>query len=288
MEAIGDKIWALDASNARIIDLTVNYNFRSSDIIKVTYIGTRIKALDGSTLASFNNRIVKNTIYFVYDVPGKIEAEGYFFQESIQLEVTSDNGGGQNIGYLDIGDYLDYSIEVAESGTYQVDYRTAALSEMGQIQLLLVEGDSTTLLHTVTFPVTGGWQTWTTTSAEAVLKKGRHQLRILITQPLFNINWFEFSFLTSSADESVIKEVKLYPNPGNGIFYFQGILEIQGNLLIRVYNLQGQPIYTKELKNSLEITEVLDLGNVVDGLYMVTVIGKNGKVFSKPILKVSK
>ncbi|MBK7477081.1 MAG: carbohydrate-binding protein [Haliscomenobacter sp.] len=82
-------------------------------------------------------------------------------------------GGGQNISYLDAGDYLDYYIDVAQAGTYPVTYRTAALQESGEVQMKIISpSGSASTLHTVRFPPTGGWQTWTTTSATAELPAG--------------------------------------------------------------------------------------------------------------------
>ena len=57
----------------------------------------------------------------------------------MQLENTADVGGGQNIGYLDIGDYADYYITVQQSGTYNVQFRTASESAGGAVQLELVD-----------------------------------------------------------------------------------------------------------------------------------------------------
>ena len=193
--SISDAV--LDPTNSRVITFTVNQNFRSEDVITISYIGNQIQAVDGTNLNGFTRRPVQNNVAIIHGIPGRVEAEDYVVQSGIQLENTTDTGGGRNIGFLDNGDYLDYFINVAEAGIYQVDFRTAALSEMGGVELQLIDNNGNAIsLENLTFPATGGWQTWATTTASVSLPAGQLQLRVLIKQPLFNINWFEFAFLS--------------------------------------------------------------------------------------------
>ena len=93
------------------------------DEIEISYTGSDIEAEDGITLSTFILEEVENTLPAVHPIPGRIEAEDYVFQVGVQLESTSDIGGGQNIGYLDPGDYLDYEVDVLSSGNYRVDFQ---------------------------------------------------------------------------------------------------------------------------------------------------------------------
>jgi len=199
----------LDANNSRVVTFTVNQIFRSEDVITISYTGNQIKAEDGTDLNGFTKRPVQNKVTIIHSIPGRIEAEDYVVQSGIQLENTTDVGGGQNIGFLDNGDYLDYFINVAQAGTYEVNFRTAAESEMGQVELQLIdENGNARTLENLTFPATGGWQTWASTAASVALPAGQLQLRVVIKQPLFNINWFEFTF--SSAPPAI----QYLPVPG--------------------------------------------------------------------------
>lgn len=187
----------LDSANPRVITFTVNQNFRSEDIITISYTGSQIQATDGTNLDQFIRKPVQNRVAIIHSIPGRVEAEDYILQSGIQLENTTDAGGGQNIGFLDNGDYMDYFINVAQAGIYQVDFRTAAQSEIGAVELQLIDDDGNARsLERFSFPATGGWQTWTTTQESISLPAGQLHLRVLIRQPLFNINWFEFSFLS--------------------------------------------------------------------------------------------
>ena len=219
-------------------------------------------------------------------VPGKIEAEDYETQVGIELENTTDTGGGQNIGYLDVDDYLDYFINVAKAGIYQVDFRTAALSEMGGVELQLIDanGNATTLKN-LTFPATGGWQTWTNTTESVSLPAGQLQLRLLITAAPFNINWFEFSFLTSIKDILPITDFQLFPNPVKEVFFVKGNLEEKQNISLHLVNILGQTILRKDLGIIQNIQEWVDLSEVPNGSYLVVIQAESGERVAYKVLK---
>jgi len=156
----------IDPENPRRVLITVIETIRASDEIVSSYTGSLIKAIDGTFLNKFNNKIVQNKVAIINAIPGQVEAEDYFEQSGIQLENTNDTGGGENIGFLDQGDFLDYYIDVKERGLYTVEYRTAALSEQGAVELALLKDGEKTILDKTSFPSTGDWQNWTTTKGD--------------------------------------------------------------------------------------------------------------------------
>jgi len=121
-------------------------------------------------------------------IPGKIEAESYSAMNGIQTEPTSDTGGGLNVGWIGVGDWLDYSVNVQNAGTYTVEYRVASIAATGQLQL---QSGGTTLATTAV-PNTGGWQTWQTVTASVTLAAGPQTLRVYASGYDFNINWINF------------------------------------------------------------------------------------------------
>ena len=125
-------------------------------------------------------------------IPGKIEAESYTAMSGIDKETTTDTGGGQNVGWIDTGDWMDYLVNVQTAGSYTVKYRVAATAATGQIQLR----SGSTTLATTAVPSTGGWQNWQTVEATVNLSAGQQTLRLYASGGGFNINWLEF---TSSA-----------------------------------------------------------------------------------------
>ncbi|TVX99786.1 carbohydrate-binding protein [Cohnella terricola] len=121
-------------------------------------------------------------------IPGKIEAENYSAMNGIQTEPTSDVGGGLNVGWIDVGDWLDYNVNVQTAGAYTVEYRVASIATTGQIQLR----SGSTTLATTNVPNTGGWQNWQTVTANVTLSAGQQTLRLYASGYNFNINWLNF------------------------------------------------------------------------------------------------
>ncbi|MBN8430997.1 carbohydrate-binding protein [Microbulbifer salipaludis] len=110
----------------------------------------------------------------------------------VQTEATSDAGGGQNVGYIDAGDWMAYhDINVKTAGTYQVEFRIAAETGGGSISLEQNEG--TTVLGTINVQATGGWQNWTTISMQVQLNAGQQNFGVGVPQGGYNLNWIRMT-----------------------------------------------------------------------------------------------
>jgi beta-glucosidase len=129
----------------------------------------------------------------VFSVPGTIEAEQFAAMNGVQTEVSTDSGGGTgggtNIGYIDIGDWLEYNIDVQNPGRYLIEYRLASNTGSNGF-ITLTDGIE---IDRQSVPNTGGWQTWITQSANVDLPSGTQTLRINATGPEWNMNWIRFS-----------------------------------------------------------------------------------------------
>jgi len=120
-------------------------------------------------------------------LPGRIEAESYVKMLGVQTEACTDTGGTLDVGYTDPTDWMDYHVNVATAGTYTIRFRVAAQTATTNFDCLV---DGAQALN-VSFPPTGGWQTWTTIEKSITLPAGDHTLRLAITTGGFNLNWFE-------------------------------------------------------------------------------------------------
>lgn len=146
-------------------------------------------------------------------VPGRIEAEdfdngganvayldnstgnegGAYRQTDVDIEPSTDSGGGYNVGWMRAGEWLNYSVNVATPGTYTLRVRVASEGAGGQFHIQSNGVDQT---GPVIIPDTGGWQAWTTITATITLPAGPQVLRLVVdgvsASGVFgNINWFE-------------------------------------------------------------------------------------------------
>ncbi|WP_080056163.1 carbohydrate-binding protein [Spirosoma aerolatum] len=121
------------------------------------------------------------------NLPAKIEAESYDVATDVRPETTSDDGGGQNLGYIDDGDWMDYNVNVPTAGVYTFQFRVANSYGNG---IIFIRSEDGTTLGSVDVPRTGGWQNWMTISTTATLSAGSQVLRIYTNPGTWNFNWF--------------------------------------------------------------------------------------------------
>jgi aryl-phospho-beta-D-glucosidase BglC (GH1 family) len=272
-------------SGNRSVQLSTSFSFRSDNVITVSYTGSNLEATDGSSLEAFTNQPVQNTVSFVHPIPGRVQAENYFQHEGIQLETTTDQGGGQNIGYLDPGDFLDYYVDVSETGTYSVDYRNA--SEMpSSLTLQLVNEDGTIEdLHTTNMAATGGWQTWENTSYEARLPAGAQTLRLLVVQGPVNINYFDFTFLTSSENLERPFGLSFFPNPTDDEVKITGELPAEQPATILLHDAKGSTLSAQRIEQGAVLNQTFNFRTSPSGTYYLTLRLDGGQSYTEKIVK---
>ena len=76
------------------------------------------------------------------------------------------------------------------------------------------------------------------------------------------------------------KQVIVYPNPNNGIFYVQ-INEFESTS-IEIYNVIGQKVFEQVLQNNLE---QINLSTLTEGIYQIKVLKNNNTVYQTKIIK---
>jgi hypothetical protein len=111
---------------------------------------------------------------------------------SVDIDVCQDEGAGYNVGGVRPGEWLGYTVDVAEDALYEIDLR---LSSRGAGAKLHVEFDRTDVTGPVIIPKTGDWQRWQTTTSRPVrLRKGRQQMRVVFDWPATGENGYVCNF----------------------------------------------------------------------------------------------
>jgi hypothetical protein len=129
-----------------------------------------------------------------------IQAESDAAQSGTQTEATTDPGGGQDVGYLSNGDWLQYnSVNFGSVGLRTFSARVASGAPAGVSGTVEVHLDSLTNAAIGSFSVasTGGWQTWSTVPAAISATTGSHTVYLKFStgsgQDFVNLNWLTFS-----------------------------------------------------------------------------------------------
>lgn len=122
----------------------------------------------------------------------RIQAEDYISMSGVQVESTNDAGGGQHVGYIDAGDFMQYTITAPTTGMYRIAFRTASNNDQCNVNVL-VDGE---IKETHTMPNTGSFYVWQTSFSDAfTMSAGTHTIRLELSSSgyPYNINWFEFA-----------------------------------------------------------------------------------------------
>jgi len=159
-----------------------------------------------TSTGAFNlNKIVVRAAAAVvaHPAPGVVEAEdfdegsysdstpgnagGQYRSTDVDIEATSDAGGGYNVGWFDAGEWLDYTIQVTTASAFEIDARVASPRDGVTIRLLL---DGAPIGDVMAVPNTGGWQSWATvTTVTTTVSPGVHRIRMTTDTGWLNVNW---------------------------------------------------------------------------------------------------
>jgi endonuclease/exonuclease/phosphatase family metal-dependent hydrolase len=146
-------------------------------------------------------------------IPGRIEAENFDnggagiayadttpgnegdAYRSTDVDIQPTIEGGHNVGWMWPGEWLNYTVKVAQAGSYSVQVRVASPTG-GRLHVRF--NNSSSAWADVTVPNTGGWQTWTTVAVPVTLGGGVQQLTVFSDSGSYNLNYF--NVIVSGAD----------------------------------------------------------------------------------------
>ncbi|NKI31952.1 malectin domain-containing carbohydrate-binding protein [Croceivirga thetidis] len=150
----------------------------------------------------------------------KVVANRYRNDEGPDIEPTSDTGGGSNIGFVADGEWLEYTVNVAQAGSYDIIARVASGGSSGSFNL---EFDGVDKTGAIGVPATGGFQSWADVIKESVvLEAGIQVLRINFLVGGFNINKITFQPADPSSGEKVVFDDMEHGDPFNNAWFAFG------------------------------------------------------------------
>jgi beta-glucanase (GH16 family) len=221
-----------------------------------------------------------------------LQAESANVNSGMTAETTSDTGGGQDMGYVDAGDYLVFnSINFPTSGTYTLEYRVASPSG-GTVSSDLNAGS--TQLGSTTIPATGGWQNWTTVSRTVSVNAGTYNFGVYAQTGGWNINWVRITKVNTTAARTAAtsataaapttpldatQSLSLYPNPVTN----QDHLRIGPELAGSQYQLLDATGQVKARGTLAE--DGLDVSALGAGKYMLLLVTPTQQKLTRSFLK---
>lgn len=263
-----------------LLTITNNLNLSSTDSIAISILG------NGTPYTGIP-----------FNIPGKIQAEFYDLggegvayhdndavnwgvpfrgSEGVDIEASNDPGGGYDIGWIEDGEWVEYTVLVAQDGNYTIAPVIASVPGGGKIHF---EFNGVDLTGEINVPVTGGWQFWQEISIPPVyLTAGEHIMHVGFHNGQFNLNWVEIRSAQTDVENSQVlpKNFVLdqnFPNPFNPATVINYELRIKSYVTMRIFDVLGTEI-------SILINENREAGfhratfyasNLASGVYFYTI-----------------
>ena len=165
-----------------------------------------------------------------FEIPGTIQSGNYDYYEGGKgqnisyFDSTTGNSGadtgnfrtnenvdavvdaeGKTVGWIEAGEWLEYTINVQQSGSYKMDYRYA--SDNSSAGPFYLELDGQAVSGNINVSGTGAWDNWATASVSNIdLLAGEHILRVAFTGGGFNLGDMSFEYESALGYTPLIAE----------------------------------------------------------------------------------
>lgn len=217
--------------------------------------------------------------------------------DGVDIEVSTDPLGYEySVGWMEPGEWMEYTVAVDQTGVYDIDIRVASQVSGGRLTVSF-DGQEVGFIDVT---ATGSWQNWTRKTISGVsLEAGTKVMRLTtgIRQRLtwvgggdFNLNRLTFREASGvSVEEAVLPDefgiAGLHPNPVASRATLRVDAPAPGSLGIEVFDLLGRRVWQTEVDvvGGSEAVE-LDLSGVAAGVYLLRVRHEGGGVDSRAVV----
>jgi len=119
--------------------------------------------------------------------------------DGVDIEKCSDtdSSNGYDVGWVNSGEWLQYTISSETNAAYQIQLRTAS----EQNASIHIEVNGKIASKAIALPATGAWTTWkTTTVNDIIIPQGQVKIKIVFESGQLNLNYFSIINPSSFAE----------------------------------------------------------------------------------------
>ncbi|NES94826.1 MAG: cellulase family glycosylhydrolase [Desertifilum sp. SIO1I2] len=183
----GQQVWA---DNRRSENLEMMGNIAPTPTPTPTPAPTSGFSVPQPTAIPGGFRVQAENYSHAYDLTAQNEGGQYRSDRGVDIQTTSDSGGGHNVGWIKKGEWLEYDINVPTTGSYKLSARVAS-NATGTKSLRFASTSGQTLGQPLSFTDASGWQSWRNVETTATLQAGTQKIRVYAESNSFNFNYFE-------------------------------------------------------------------------------------------------
>lgn len=219
-------------------------------------------------------------------LPGTVEAENYdvggqgltyndtdsanipgAYRPTEGVDIEARDDGGFHVGYVEPGEWIEYTVVVPETDRYTITAYVASLNGGGAFSFSAGAATSTAFA----VPSTGGWQTLVPVSGTMRLSAGEQVIRFRIgaASGPFNLDRFAIGDMgTAIADDAVAEaDLRVFPNPARQHVVVSGVAPRPG-LRVEVFDTLGKRVLVAPLAAAEQAVDVRDFA---PGTYLLRV-----------------
>ena len=193
-------------------------------------------------------------------------------------------GNGYILGYVERGEWIEYTVNVAQSGAYIIKADVASEQANGTCNVTF---DKNNASANFTAPNTGQWTAFEEITANSIidLEAGIQQMRLNITNGTpFNMDNLTFTLASTDITDigSTVKDFKISPNPTDGELFvdLSGIVKNR-DFKLDFFKITGEKTATFQLNDS---SGIIDLSNYESGIYLLKIVGAGDNLVQRVII----
>jgi len=176
---------------------TDNLGNKATSIVDTIKVNVAQAAYGGTpwpipgTIQFENYDLGGNGFAYLDNATGNTGGATFRTDEDVDIENCTDAGNGYNIGFATTGEWMEYTVNVATAGEYNLTIRAACNADGRTVSLT---SNGTVVASDIAIPNTAGWQTFTDVKMKVTLTAGQQVLRLTIgASDYVNLNYMSFT-----------------------------------------------------------------------------------------------
>jgi len=146
------------------------------------------------------------------------------------------------------------------------------------------KSDGKIALNTPAGTYSYAWSNGATGKSVSFLKSGKYSVTVTNESGCTQVIDFQINAVATHEIKD-LKVLNINPNPTNGLFNVVAVFGKAVSTAIDIYNIYGEPVYSKITGKADQLNVPVDLGDVPAGFYIMK-LSADGSTVSRKIIKI--
>lgn len=153
--------------------------------------------------------------------------QGGQYRPAEQVDIATSEEGGLKVGWTETDEWMDYTVDVTETGTYDMTLRYGTPNDNGRLHL---EMDGKPVVGSaLIMPASGSYQTFRDITSTVQLTAGRHLMRVYFDFAVYDLRYLKFIRKGVPMPIPGVITLEDYDTGGEGVAYHDANTGNNGN-----------------------------------------------------------